>query len=121
MICRPVPKEGRFAIVTNAGRDAVDASGATDESAELRTAKSCGPGAPTLALSFVEMICEATVAKEPGHRGEHEVSRKPLRGESRSDSAEPVCSCAFSYVHLHARPRVQRAPGFPCALYLPRG
>ena len=21
------------------------------------------------------------------------------------------------YVHLHARPRVQRAPGFPCALY----
>jgi hypothetical protein len=25
MICRPVPKEGRFAIVTNAGRDAVDA------------------------------------------------------------------------------------------------
>jgi hypothetical protein len=32
------------------------------------------------------MIREATVAKEPGHRGEHEVSRKPLRGESRSDS-----------------------------------
>src|SRR3984893_14311171 len=64
MICRPVPKEGRFAIVTNAGRDAVDASGATDESAELRTAKSCGPGAPMLALSFAEMICEVTVAKE---------------------------------------------------------
>jgi hypothetical protein len=33
MICRPVPKEGRFAIVTNAGRDAVDADGAFDESA----------------------------------------------------------------------------------------
>ena len=25
MICRPVPLEGRFAIVTDAGRDAVDA------------------------------------------------------------------------------------------------
>jgi len=24
------------------------------------------------------------------------------------------------YVHLHARPRVQRAPGFPCALHLLR-
>jgi hypothetical protein len=30
---RPVPLEGRFAIVTNAGRDAVDAAGAADESA----------------------------------------------------------------------------------------
>jgi hypothetical protein len=33
MICHPVPEEGRFAIVTNAGRDAVDADGAFDESA----------------------------------------------------------------------------------------
>src|SRR5258708_31485797 len=24
--------------------------------------------------------------------------------------------CAFLVAHLHARPRVQRAPGFPCAL-----
>src|SRR5258708_26747494 len=34
------------------GRDAVDVSGATDESADLRTAKSCGPDAPTLASSW---------------------------------------------------------------------
>jgi hypothetical protein len=31
--CRLVPKEGRFAIVTNAGRDAVDADRASDEGA----------------------------------------------------------------------------------------
>ena len=31
MICRPVPKEGRHAIVTAAGRDAVDADVTTDE------------------------------------------------------------------------------------------
>jgi hypothetical protein len=43
--------EGRLAIVTNAGRDAMDAGGASDESACLRTAKSCGPDAPTLASS----------------------------------------------------------------------
>jgi hypothetical protein len=46
------PTEGRFAIVTDAGRDAVDADGAKDESADLWTAKSCGPDAPTLASSW---------------------------------------------------------------------
>jgi hypothetical protein len=45
---------------------------------------------------------------------------KPLRREGRTASAEPVCSCAFPCFHLHARPRVQRAPGFPCALFSKR-
>ena len=45
------PLEGRIAIVTNAGRDAVDAGSASDEGAGSRTAKSCGPDAPTLASS----------------------------------------------------------------------
>jgi hypothetical protein len=45
------PTEGRLAIVTDAGRDAVDAGCASDEGADLRTAKSCGPDAPTLASS----------------------------------------------------------------------
>jgi hypothetical protein len=58
----------------------------------------------------------ATVARKPGHRGERGVSRKPLRREGRIASAEPVCSCAFFCACLHTRPRVQRAPGFPCAL-----
>src|SRR4051812_32220726 len=31
-------------------------------------------------------------------------------------SAGPVCSCAPLRTLLHTRPRVQRAPGFPCAL-----
>ena len=47
----PSHTEGRLAIVTNAGRDAVDAGGAKDESAYSRTAKSCGPDAPTLVSS----------------------------------------------------------------------
>jgi hypothetical protein len=34
MFGRPVPLEGRFAIVTSAGRDAVDADGASDEGAD---------------------------------------------------------------------------------------
>jgi hypothetical protein len=36
------------------GWDAMDARGAADESAILRTAKSCGPDVPTLASSFAE-------------------------------------------------------------------
>jgi hypothetical protein len=53
----------------------MDVSGAADESAILRTAKSCGPDAPTLASSFTEEIFrEATVTKKPDHRGEREIS-----------------------------------------------
>src|ERR1035437_5602036 len=82
-----------------------------------RTAKPCGPGAPTLASSSWEASFSGmTVARKPGHRGERGISRKPLRRESRIASAEPVCSCAFFCALLHTRPRVQRAPGFPCAL-----
>src|SRR5271165_3795412 len=47
----PVPLEGRLAIVTNAGRDAVDALALIDEQRVKRTAKPCGPDAPTLASS----------------------------------------------------------------------
>src|SRR6202022_1854928 len=52
MICRPFPQEGRHAIVTAAGRDAVDADGAFDEWRLTRTAKSCGPDASTPASSW---------------------------------------------------------------------
>jgi hypothetical protein len=48
---RLVPLEGRLAIVTDAGRDAVDAGGAKDEGA-ARGRRSRGPDAPTLASSW---------------------------------------------------------------------
>jgi hypothetical protein len=35
-------------------------------------------------------------------------------------SAGPVCSCEHFFVPLHTGPRVQRAPGLPCALVIPR-
>ena len=69
------PTKGRFAIVTDAGRDAVDAGSAFDEGRLMRTAKSCGSGAPTLALSLAGIFREATVANKPGHREEHEGNR----------------------------------------------
>jgi hypothetical protein len=68
------PTEGRIAIVTDAGLDAMDAGGAADESVGSRTAKPCGPDAPTLASSW-RSDPQATVARKPGHRGEREISR----------------------------------------------
>jgi hypothetical protein len=54
------------------------------------------------------------VARKPGHRGEHEVSRKTTA------QGKPECfrfTCGPTPVLLVARgPRVQSAPGFPCAL-----
>src|SRR5580700_3657457 len=47
----PSHQKGRIMIVANAGRDAVAARSATDESAHLRTEKTCGPGTPTLVSS----------------------------------------------------------------------
>ena len=67
------PTEGRFANVTNAGLDAMDAE-ASLTSKPKRTAKSCGPDAPTLVSSRWMHHSLTTVAKAAGHRGEHEVS-----------------------------------------------
>jgi hypothetical protein len=68
----PVPNEGRIMIVIYAGWDAVDATlsralFARDERQSLRTAKSCGPDAPTLASSSWEAkpFSGATVANKP--------------------------------------------------------
>src|SRR5215813_10847065 len=44
-------------------RDAMDAGSACDERGSWRTVKSCGPGAPGLALSLQVMILQATVTK----------------------------------------------------------
>src|SRR5262245_55805193 len=67
-----------------------------------RTAKSCGPGTPTLVSSFAAMIREATVAKKPGTPGRARISRKTI-AQGRPDRIGRTCgdySCAF---HLCTR------------------
>ena len=80
---------------------------------DTRTAKSCGPDAPTLASSLAESIREATVARKPGHRGEREGNRKAIAQGVPVETGEPV----EDYPHF-VRPRVHRTPGIPCALLL---
>src|SRR5665213_325321 len=65
----------------------------------MRTAKSCGSGTPTLVSSLREGA-QATVAKSPAHRGEHEAAVQPSRGECRVIPAEPVVtnSCTLFFI-----------------------
>src|ERR1700733_3547288 len=86
---RLVPHEGRIAIVTDAGRDAVDARGASDEGADLRTAKSCGPDASTLASSLrIQFAGDGDKrARSPGRARRKPL--KPLRAGMPGFSAYP--------------------------------
>jgi hypothetical protein len=52
---RPVPQRGARAIVTDAGRDAMDTDSAEDDRRLRWTAKSCGPDAPTLESSLAQL------------------------------------------------------------------
>src|SRR5712671_6837588 len=66
----------------------------------LRTAKSCGPDAPTLASSSRSCV---------GPTG--------LRQNISADDGVLVYSCAFYQCKARTRLRVQRAPGVPHALF----
>src|SRR5665213_3798147 len=59
------------------------------------------------------------VARKPDHQGEHDISRKAI-AQGRPECFRFTCMlvCAFFCASMHARPRVQRAPGLPCALFL---
>src|SRR5207302_9569165 len=74
----------------------MDALASRDERGLRRTAKPCGPDAPTLASSW-RSDPQAMVAIKPGHQGERVISRKPLRREGRIVSANlwRLRSCAF--------------------------
>ena len=68
-------------VTTRGARDVMDAlaSGTVfvPDETPRRTAKSCGPDAAMLASSLWSNP-QVTVANKPAHRGEHEVSRKPI-------------------------------------------
>jgi hypothetical protein len=84
--------------------------------APQRTAKSCGPGAATLASIRPACAGTATVTIKAAHRGEHEGTRKAI---ARGKPGCLGCTCSSTPVLFAARGlRAQSAPGFPCALCL---
>src|SRR6202035_1039882 len=70
-------KRGVRAVVTKRGAGCDGREGAADERRVSRTAKSCGSGAPTLALSLWSNP-RTTGARKPGPREEHEENRKTI-------------------------------------------
>jgi hypothetical protein len=68
---------------------------------------------PDAGVKFRGTIREATVAKEPGYRGEHEVNRKPSRRECRivRRTCGDFACVLFSFAHKAAGAIV--APAFP--------
>jgi hypothetical protein len=92
----------------------------------LRTAKPCGPGTrcwcqvgggfSSSTGSRKTFNPPMTVTRRIRRRGERGISRKAIAQGRRNAPTVPVCSCAFLRTILHTRPRVQQAPGVPCAL-----
>jgi hypothetical protein len=68
------PTEGRLAIVTDAGRDAVDADAPITNGTEA-DGEVVWSWRPDAGVKPVELSPPATVANKPGHRGEHEANR----------------------------------------------
>jgi hypothetical protein len=92
--------EGRVAIVTNVAVGCDGRSGAQDEARWKRTAKPCGPDAPTLAFKLVMMLSHHTgdggnKARSPGRARSKPL--KPLRREGRMNRLNlwRRHSCAF--------------------------
>src|SRR5271156_4729801 len=100
----------------------MDAGGFIDERSSLRTAKPWGPGTPTLVSSLRNEISASDGGLQARHTGATtEELLKPLRGECGCDSGEPVVTTlACLLYYLHARLRVHRASGIPCALFYRR-
>src|SRR6202012_2732304 len=77
-------------------RDAMDAAARARRTRAERTAKPCGPGPPMLGSSCAkQMVRPTTGANKPVPRGEHGVSRKPLRREGRCFGVPVVILCAL--------------------------
>ena len=60
----------------------------------MRTAKSCGSGAPKQALRSRDLSCERRWQPSKGHRGERDISRKTIAQGMPVDLALPVVTAA---------------------------
>jgi hypothetical protein len=75
-----------------------------------RTAKSCGPDAPTLVSSWRKTIPLMTVANKPGHRGERDISRKTIARGMPGDAGVTVVIMLVCFFHF-----AREAAGAPSA------
>jgi hypothetical protein len=117
----PPRREGRCASSRTLRRDAVDADGVARRAHLSRTAKSCGPDAPTLASSRWRQLYRRRWQKSPVTGESTKQTVKTIAQGRPGCSGEPVVTMLVCFSLSHARLRVQRAPGFPCALCFSEG
>jgi hypothetical protein len=87
-----------------------------DERRLRRTAKSCGPDAPTLASSFAEVSAGRWWQTSPVTKESAEETVKTIARGMPGDPGVTVVTNACAFYTLHTRLRAHRAPGIPCAL-----
>jgi hypothetical protein len=119
---QPVPSgRGRYAIVTERRRGLRWTLAASElelrTKRSQRTAKSCGPGAATLALRWRGILCAGYGGKKGRSPGRARISRKAIaRGRPGCLGCTCKTVCFPSPLLAHGSLRVHPAPGFPCAL-----
>ena len=87
----PVSMRGALRVVTKREAGCGGRGGIIRRTMPMRTAKPCGPGAPTQVPSWRQCFSHCADdgdKKARSHRGDHGVSRKPLRREGRIVSAD---------------------------------
>jgi len=91
-----------------------------DERSHRRTAKSCGPGAPTLALSSRgSNSAGVTVANKPGTPGRSRISRKTI-AQGRPGDLGNTCGDYPVLLSLHRGRGCGQHPAFPAPSYYSR-
>jgi hypothetical protein len=113
---RLVQRDGRVVTKVEVGCDG--RGGLAGRAWPTRTAKSCGPGAPTLALSLADDDPRMMGARQPGPRARR-TPLKPLRREGRL--IRLICGDRRVLFLLHAGHGCQSASGLPCALSFSEG
>jgi hypothetical protein len=111
------PKRGALRKVINAGRDAVDAGGASDEGA-IRGRRSRVVLTPRRRRQVSREDARDDgdkKARSPGRARRKPL--KPSRVGTPGESGGPVVTMLVCFLLSHARLRVQRAPGVPHALF----
>jgi hypothetical protein len=84
-----------------------------------RTAKSCGPGAPTLASSFAEVSAGRRWQTSPVTGESTKETVKTIAQGRPGVSGEPVVTTLVCLLHFAREAAgAHGAPGFPCALFL---
>jgi DNA-binding NtrC family response regulator len=100
--------------VTSAGQDAVDVDRALRRERERRTEKSCGPDAPTLASSFVELSAKRRWQESPVTEESAKEAVKTIAwgmpGDFRCDLTN---ACALYTIMAHAAIGRIGRPAFP--------